>query len=116
MRGDAHDLPLLEALERGLNTRAVGIDRFFYDWANGRRHGPSPADAAYAQHFSGLSAALEGYAPARGDHAYWSDQTPCSMHIDEVETIWAAIDKDDDWSPFHAKIEAIRRMGEAHRA
>jgi uncharacterized protein YdiU (UPF0061 family) len=115
-RGDAQDLPLLEAIERGLNARAVGIDRFFFDWANGQRHGPSTADTAYAEHFAGLPAALKGYAPARDDHPYWSDEAPCSMHIDEVEAIWSTIDKDDDWSPFHAKIAAIRRMGEAHRA
>ena len=33
--------------------------------------------------------------------------------IDEVEAIWEAIDRDDDWSRFDAKIDAIRRMGEA---
>ena len=40
---------------------------------------------------------------------------PCSMHIDEVEAIWAAIAEADDWAPFDAKIAAIRRMGEAMR-
>jgi hypothetical protein len=35
------------------------------------------------------------------------------MHIDEVEAIWARIDRDDDWSGLYAKVEAIRRMGEA---
>ena len=35
------------------------------------------------------------------------------MHIDEVEAIWSAIADDDDWKPFEAKVEAIRRMGEA---
>jgi hypothetical protein len=35
------------------------------------------------------------------------------MHIEEVEAIWDAIAERDDWSPFNAKIEAIRRMGEA---
>jgi hypothetical protein len=35
------------------------------------------------------------------------------MHIEEVEAIWAAIDRDDDWGPLTAKVAAIRRMGEA---
>jgi len=35
------------------------------------------------------------------------------MHIEEVEAIWDAIAQRDDWSPFEAKIAAIRRMGEA---
>ena len=44
-------------------------------------------------------------------HPYWSDLQPCSMLIDEVEAIWAAIAERDDWGPFEAKIAAIRRMG-----
>ena len=35
------------------------------------------------------------------------------MLIDEVEAIWSAIAEKDDWAPFEAKIEAIRRMAEA---
>ena len=35
------------------------------------------------------------------------------MHIEEVETIWAAIAEGDDWKPFEDKVRAIRRMGEA---
>jgi hypothetical protein len=35
------------------------------------------------------------------------------MHIEEVERIWSAIDERDDWSPLEAKVNAIRRMGEA---
>ncbi len=59
-----------------------------------------------------LAAALEGRAAAFS-HPYWSDPAPCSMHIDEVEAIWAAIADADDWAPFETKIAAIRRMGEA---
>ena len=35
------------------------------------------------------------------------------MHIDEVEAIWSAIAEEDDWQPFHNKVKAVRRMGEA---
>jgi hypothetical protein len=35
------------------------------------------------------------------------------MHIEEVESIWAAIAEHDDWAPFDRKVAAIRRMGEA---
>ena len=37
------------------------------------------------------------------------------MLIEEVERIWSAIAERDDWAPFESKVEAIRRMGEAHR-
>ena len=35
------------------------------------------------------------------------------MLIDEVEAIWSPIDERDDWAPLHAKVAAIRRLGEA---
>ena len=113
-RDEASDLALVEAIERGLGARTVGIDRFFFDWRGGRRRGPSPADAAYARDFAGLEdllATCDAGAPL--DHPYWRDPEPCSMHIDEVEAIWSAIDQDDDWRPLHAKVAAVRRMGEA---
>jgi uncharacterized protein YdiU (UPF0061 family) len=113
--GAEEDLALVQAIEQGLATRAVGIDRFFFDWSGGRRR-PGPYDITYAEHFSGVEAALARYDGARmTDHPYWSDAEPCSMHIEEVEAIWAAIDTNDDWAPLHAKVAAIRRMGEAHK-
>ena len=113
-RGDEDDLALVQAIERGLATCTVGIDRFFFDWAGGRRR-PSPYDATYAEHFGGVETLLARYESARmTDHPYWSDAEPCSMHIEEVEAIWASIDQHDDWAPLYDKVAAIRRMGEAH--
>ncbi|HEX8365784.1 MAG TPA: YdiU family protein [Allosphingosinicella sp.] len=112
------DLALVAAIETALAAGTVEIDRFFFDWRGGRRRGPSPADAAYgAEPFAALAGMLAEYAQAPGalDHDYWSDPAPCSMHIEEVEAIWSAIDAADDWAPFEAKIAAVRRMGEAHR-
>ena len=113
------DAALLVALEEALAAKTVGIDRFFFDWRGGARRGPSSADDAYAgAEFAGWKRALDGYeaAPEALTHPYWSDPSPCSMHIDEVEAIWSRIDTDDDWSALHAKVAAVRRMGEAHAA
>ena len=60
-----------------------------------------------------LADALEGYQPAEQDAPYWSDAKPQSMLIDEVESIWSAIDQRDDWRPLHDKVAAIRRLGSA---
>jgi len=112
--GDEQDLALVQAIEQGLATRTVGIDRFFFDWSGGRRRA-GPYDRTYAEHFAGVETPLARYEGARmTDHPYWSDPEPCSMHIEEVEAIWTAIDQDDDWAPLHHKVAAIRRMGEAH--
>ena len=51
--------------------------------------------------------------PAAARHPYWQGDAPCSMHIDEVEAIWAAIDTRDDWSVLQAKIAQIGMLREA---
>ncbi|HEX8525774.1 protein adenylyltransferase SelO family protein [Allosphingosinicella sp.] len=117
--GEERDSALLVAIETGLARQSVAIDRFFFDWRGGRRRGPSPADQVYAaEEFAGFGRLIADFEPAPGalDHPYWSDAEPCSMHIEDVEAIWSRIDQADDWSPFEAKIAAVRRMGEAIRA
>ena len=55
--------------------------------------------------FAPFVAAVADYAPAAPlDHPYWSDAAPCSMHIEEVEAIWAPIAAADDWSLLDAKV------------
>jgi uncharacterized protein YdiU (UPF0061 family) len=92
-----------------LATRAQSIDRIFFDWRGGRDPGVEryPADQ-----FRRLAKRLEARKQPQS-HSYWSDEEPCSMHIDEVEAIWSAIAERDDWQPFNNKVKAIRRMGEA---
>ncbi|MBX3561329.1 MAG: YdiU family protein [Sphingomonas sp.] len=107
------DMKLVAAIEEALGHRAVTIDRFFFDWRGGAPRNSLPAYDDFAE----LRALMARQRPLPGaaDHAYWSDAEPCAMHIDEVEAIWARIDEAGDWSAFHAKIAALRRMGEAHR-
>ena len=107
--GSDTDRELISALLGALRTRAVGIDRLFFDWRGGRV--PSGA-ADSARPFELLAAALTGRELTL-THDYWADPAPCSMLIEEVEAIWAAIAERDDWGPFEAKVAAIRRMGAA---
>jgi uncharacterized protein YdiU (UPF0061 family) len=103
------DRELTAALIGALGTRATTIDGLFFDWRGGRDPG---GDTYSAEPFRALASALEGRARPRS-HPYWSDPEPCSMHIDEVESLWAPIAESDDWRPVEAKVVAIRRMGEA---
>jgi uncharacterized protein YdiU (UPF0061 family) len=116
---EKEDQELLVAIEQALAKQTVGIDRFFFDWRGGRRRGPALADPAYeTAQFQELEAQLARRAgvPGATDHPYWAGDAPCSMHIDEVEAIWARIDQADDWSALEAKVAAVRLMGEAHRS
>jgi uncharacterized protein YdiU (UPF0061 family) len=126
----AEDMKLVAAIEEMLAKQTVPIDRFFFDWRGGRlREWPgepaasspdvSDKKVSYKEPgFGTLAAMLARHDSAAGalDHPYWSDPGPCSMHIEEVEAIWSAIDERDDWAPLYAKIDAIRRMGEALHA
>jgi uncharacterized protein YdiU (UPF0061 family) len=114
-RGETEDLALVGYLERALAQQTVTIDRAFFNWRGGARRGASPADDAYAHPvFASFAEAVAAYEPAApADHPYWSDAEPCTMHIEEVEAIWAPIADADDWTAFYDKIAAVRRMGEA---
>jgi protein adenylyltransferase len=105
----AEDRPLVSALLKALRSRAVGIDRLFFDWRGGRI---PTADSYSGTEFDELRTLLAGRERPL-DHSYWSDPAPCSMLIEEVETIWTAIADNNDWGPFEQKVAAIRRMGDA---
>jgi uncharacterized protein YdiU (UPF0061 family) len=100
------------AAVEALRGSPVLIDRFFFDWRRGSNN-PAlyPGDA-----WDKARTTLGALTPRAGalDHAYWQGETPCSMHIDEVETIWSAIANRDDWQPLVDKVAAIREMGAAH--
>lgn len=102
--GEESDRKLVASVERKMAQDRIPIDRFFHDNRGGR-------SSAVVE----LGDLLADYRnPDTAADSYWSDQQPCSMPIDEVETIWAAIADKDDWTLLHRKIDAIRRMGEAH--
>jgi uncharacterized protein YdiU (UPF0061 family) len=122
-RGEPYDRLLSITVFDFLHRSQVGFEQFFFDWYGGPVAGPradrSPAaeryrDAASAQ----LRHDLAGYEPAAGarlDHPYFDRAGPCTMLIDEIESLWDSIAERDDWAPFEAKIDEVRAMGEALR-
>jgi serine/tyrosine/threonine adenylyltransferase len=101
------DRVLAGVLEKALAETLAPIDQFFFDAFGGT------LPEEYGEAFDDLRGQLAFYQPRNSrDHAYWAG-TPCSMLIDEVETIWASIAESDDWAPLYAKVAAIRQMGEA---
>lgn len=111
-RGAEADDELVEAMIDALHQSKILIDRFFFDWRGGRLRTGGYDDPVFGRFRKALSVYEPTALPA---HDYWRDAEPCSMHIDEVETIWGHIDRNDDWIPFNAKITEIRRMGRAMR-
>lgn len=104
-QGVEADTALVAACEAAMRAGQLQPDAFFFGNRGGRGGAEGP-----------LGEALARYEPVPSDHPYWSDAAPQSMLIEEVEAIWDAIAEHDDWAPLHAKIAALRRMGEAHGA
>ncbi|MFO6445537.1 protein adenylyltransferase SelO family protein [Erythrobacter sp. NE805] len=102
-QGVEADTQLVAACEKVMREGQLQPDAFFFAHRGGR----GGATGA-------LGEALARYDAFPSDHPYWSDAAPQSMLIEEVEAIWSAIAADDDWAPLHAKVAALRRMGEAH--
>lgn len=105
MQKDAErDAAVVAASEQAMRESGEQPDAFFY-----RNRGGHASSGA-------LKEALNGYEALDNGDAYWSKGAAQSMLIDEVETIWSAIDERDDWKPLEEKIAAIRAMGNAHGA
>ncbi|HTN13976.1 MAG TPA: YdiU family protein [Sphingomonadaceae bacterium] len=99
--GIAEDMKLIAAAEQTMREQAIGPDAFFFTHRGGRGAQGSLAEA------------VAGRIPVPSSHEYWADGIPQSMLIEEVEAIWAAIAEKDDWGPLHAKVAALRRLGDA---
>lgn len=100
-RNAESDLAVVMAGEALMREQHVPPDIFFFNHRGGRGALGPFADS------------LAGYEPLDDADPYWSGPAPQSMLINEVEEIWAAIDRDDDWTPLQTKVEQVRRMGNA---
>lgn len=110
-RGEESDRLLVEAAERAMVREHIPVDRFFFEHRAGRVANPND----YGELRRAFAEILSAYAnPNPAQHTYWAETDPCSMLIDEVESIWRAIAENDDWAPLNLKTEAIRNMGAAH--
>lgn len=102
------------------NTKAP-MEQVFFDWFGGAlssiRAKSSPIAEKYqSAEWKKLEQHIIAQPPARPErlgHAYFANEKPCTMLIDEVEHIWSRIDRHDDWSVLADKIDAIGEMREA---
>jgi serine/tyrosine/threonine adenylyltransferase len=120
----AKNLALLAAMEAALIDSQMNLAQFYFDNFGGplsqARRLASPARSHYETPlFSAFFAYLDATTPEvsasiRLRNDYFAQSYPCTLLIDEIETIWQAIDATDDWQPFNAKMSDIARMSAAH--
>ncbi|MGN6356715.1 MAG: protein adenylyltransferase SelO family protein [Novosphingobium sp.] len=100
-QGFERDSALIVVAEREMRESGVSPDAFFH-----RHRGGRDAEGDLAERLAGYRAVDDG-------HPLWREAEPPTLVIEEVERIWAAIDRHDDWNPLHEQIVAIRRLGDA---
>ena len=121
--GDDRDADFLTLFRAFMSESGIGYDRFFFDWWGGEVSVGRAAEGAVGKSYNSsafkpLRKALGEREPldaSRIDEAWFQQDAPCTLSIDEVEAIWTPIAERDDWRPFDEKIAAIRRMGETLR-
>jgi serine/tyrosine/threonine adenylyltransferase len=116
--GEAADQRLLDATLALLREggEALRWEPLFHDWfagfASSARALSGPRAALYqTKAFADFRFALfehEPDRPERLEEPRFARPEPEEMLIDEVEAIWAAIDRDDDWGLFEDKIRRLR--------
>ena len=121
--GEAADQRLLDATLALLREggEALRWEPLFFDWfcgfaSSARALGGPRGKLWQGETFDAFRFALFEHAPDRPErleHPMFARPEPEEMLIDEVEAIWAAIEADDDWGPFEAKLHRLRESGKA---
>ncbi len=117
--GDDRDADILSLLRAFLEKSGVGYENFLFDWWGGEASagraaaGPS---AEFYEHstFAPLRQSLGTFEPldaGRLSDDYFAATRPCTMLVEEVESLWDPIAENDDWTGFDTKVAEIRRMG-----
>jgi serine/tyrosine/threonine adenylyltransferase len=121
----ARNLALVQTMEAALSNSKIDLAQFYFDNFGGAlssyRRCASFSAAHYAtQDFVKFFNILDNFKPR--PHAtsclrntYFQSAMPCNLLVDEIETIWSAIEKRDDWSLFEKKISDIAVMTQAHQ-
>ncbi|MBL0947850.1 protein adenylyltransferase SelO [Brevundimonas sp.] len=121
--GEAADQRLVDTtlalLRKG--GEALRWEPLFHDWfcgfSSSERALRGPRSRLYqGEAFDAFRFALfehEPDRPERLEHPVFAAPDPEEMLIDEVEALWDAIDRDDDWGPFHTK---LARLADARAA
>ena len=117
----ATDQTLLDQVNRFMATEKFPFERFFFDTYGGRLSVNRVNDSPHREHYSNpayseLFALLGRYEPIREtalEHAYFQKEAPCTLLIEDVESLWSHIAEADNWAPLTQKLAEIDEMRSA---
>ncbi len=89
----------------------VPFEQMFFDFHSKRALSSVAKTDFYSQHVPDFLALLEEFETddkLLAGHPYFEQAKPCTLLIDEIESIWSFIEKSDDWSFYYEKLQQIR--------
>lgn len=112
-----------ETLLKALRGSDLDFEAVFFDWYGGslarQRAESSKRGGQYKSRSFTEAAELLAAAPAApditADHAYFDRPDPLTLHIEEVEAVWAPIARHDDWQVLQAALADIHQMADAYQ-
>ncbi len=123
-RGPDADVELVNAAFRALAEGGEGLrwEPFFFDWFGGEASTGRAMDGPRAQlyrteTFETFRTRLSDFEPDRPERLadpVFQQSEPEELLIDEVESLWAPIADEDDWSPLYAKLARIEATRAAY--
>lgn len=114
-RGSEDDSELLTNYFKFLEENGPLYEQTFFDFHSGLtspRWQTSPQRDFYAgaafEAFKASLAKFETLDSTKMTHPYFQNEKPCTLLIEEIESIWQHIAENDDWAAFEEKIRQIR--------
>jgi uncharacterized protein YdiU (UPF0061 family) len=112
------DLQFADSVYRFMHASQLGFEQFFFDWYGGLasedRAARSPEAEKYKTfEFEEIKDEIGRYQTGEPDalsSTYFDRDRPCTLLIDEIESIWSDISDDDDWSAFATKLDEIEEL------
>jgi uncharacterized protein YdiU (UPF0061 family) len=112
------DLQFADSVYRFMHASQLGFEQFFFDWYGGLasedRAARSPEAEKYKTfEFEEIKDEIGRYQTGEPDalsSTYFHRDRPCTLLIDEIESIWSDIADDDDWSAFATKLDEIEEL------
>lgn len=94
-----------------VTDKSINFEEAFFAFHSSRKHLELPAsikDMVCAQSLKKIISSAQVIDEKINQHAYFKNDKPEMLLIDEIETIWKEISEKDDWTLFNNKIQSLR--------
>ena len=106
---------ILEAFYQILSDQEFSFEEVYYDLRGGLEKIKNEKDLIKKYKKYQLEKIFQNHDPINEINLDNLNLIPYeTLHYDEIEKIWEAIDKNDDWSLFNNKIDSITKLKEAN--